>query len=152
MSRFIIALVFVAGCAPGVPSIPGLKGVAPTGAQEQAVAKHVLETANDPKSVEFVKWGPHLTVDLVVSSGRNQGKKLTPAEELQAREQLDKKNFGGVFRVVYRSKNNSGAVQMFDTLIGVNKDHTINTTESPKGMQANDGGEDWIKHAFPGIK
>lgn len=58
MSKFVfLPLALLIGC--GAPVMPG-HGVSPSTVQETLVAKFIVETANEPGSVEFVKWGPHL--------------------------------------------------------------------------------------------
>jgi hypothetical protein len=58
MSRLILPLcvVILAGCSR--VSNPA-SGVGPSTAAEAAVAKHIVERANEPSSVVFVKWGPN---------------------------------------------------------------------------------------------
>jgi hypothetical protein len=83
-------LALLAGCNSSLPN-PGA-GVGPTTAEERAVAKYIVEKANDPKSVEFVQWGPN----------------FTPGK-------LDYL----CVRVIYRANNLQGVMERFDSIVYV---------------------------------
>lgn len=105
----------VAGCQP----LTGTKGVAPSTAEEKAVAKHILATAHDPGSVEFVKWGPHQSM---AGGGAGAG---------------PQSNFTHGMRVVYRGKNALGAMQLQDML------YLIDKTGAVHSGWMNSGGDNW---------
>lgn len=83
-------------------------------AEEEVARKYILDTANDPASVEFVAWGPHL----------ENARLLLAIESMR------------LIRVKYRAKNAAGAKEFFDDYVlmrdgkAVAKDKSVSVDNS----------------------
>jgi hypothetical protein len=109
------------------------------GKEESLVRKWVLETANDPSSVEFDRWGPH---DLNVKYGTAYllgGVPVVLADNQEARAVAfagDGKQPSKIIRVRFREKNTKGAKQMKDWLIEIQGEKIVH-------VETNIAGDDW---------
>jgi hypothetical protein len=60
VSLFLLSTWTPSAMLPPPASLPpATHGGGPTGAEEKAVHRYILEHAEDPESVEFLRWGPH---------------------------------------------------------------------------------------------
>jgi hypothetical protein len=96
----------------------------PKTAEERLVKKYIVDHANDPDSLRFVKWGPH-----------DPDRKLSATLPGKFTGLPD----GYYVRVCYRAKNHNGAMQFYDALVVVQGARV-------KGAVGNGYGDDWQEH------
>jgi hypothetical protein len=125
----------------------------PHGKEEEAVKKYILDHANDPKSVEFVTWGPHdlkgelaaLAKEVSRVSDELNGVRLEN-EKAQAKTQnihvpaapgfpkaKREDTSGPILRVRWREKNKAGALEVYDSLFTVRDGKVIDATPQRNG-------------------
>jgi hypothetical protein len=136
MPRFaLVCFLFLTGCSQ--VSNPA-SGVSPSTSVEAIVAKHIVDNANDPKSVEFAKWGPNLLMS-----------DLTPVQQKQFWSALatwkDGEQPKGFVRVAYREKNVQGALELRDLIVLVLADGRVNM------WTATEGGDQWRDSILKGF-
>jgi len=114
--------------ANGADANVGKSAPASTSSTERLIRRHILETTNDPQSVEFVRWGPH-----------DDGRVLRRlATELGG--PLPSFHF---CRVTFRARNDRGAVEFFDKIAVVYQGRVM--------LLVNDAGDGWAGTWFPDL-
>lgn len=89
-------------------------------AEEEAVRRRILDNAPAPESVDFVRWGPHLTMGEMEAQ---RGRPFRPdaAPTLFPSLESEVSNWRGLYRVVWRGRNRAGVVEQHDALFVVFK-------------------------------
>jgi hypothetical protein len=126
---------------------------------EELVKQYILNHAKDPKQVEFLKWGPHMT--------RAEWDALLDEGGVEAKHYLRRSDFDHIIRVVYRAPKphlEVAVLELNDSLIAI-KGKTITGLPAAVGLWSGKSREnrevydEWKKdtrrnlaRSFPAIK
>jgi hypothetical protein len=114
------------------------------GSDEQKVRAWIIDHADDPKSVEFVSWGPH---DLKGELRAMAEKQRTGAGPFvffnPVRDMIEEAD--KVLRVRYRAKNRLGATQLYDSLVFMGEHEGATLGRGKVAVMNNDLGDDWLQ-------
>jgi len=109
------------------------------GKEEELVRKYILDTAHDPNSVEFDRWGPHdLTAELGVTGIVGFCAALDPGTRPISfpKSGMKETRPDKVIRVCFREKNALGAKQFKDALFLIQDEKVVEAG-------VNQFGDDW---------
>jgi hypothetical protein len=149
MGRYLMLclLVCATGCNPPTTSeSPKPSSTSPAAAAQaseadthQAAKDYLLDNANDPKSVEFSRWGPDDLSGKTIAAYA-KAKKVPFVNGSLLVGDLGIPNGGDIFakadqivRVRYRAKNAAGALQLSDLLVGLKAGKVTGTLENSLG-------------------
>lgn len=107
---------------------------------EARVKAFILERANDPGSVQWAEWGPHLMRDEIDAWRARKGlpplgnqvlddSPLLPGPALRQWQS----DLEGMLRVSYRAKNSQGQLQFYDEFYLLKAGHVSGPQPNPMG-------------------
>lgn len=105
-------------------------------AEEQAVRAFVLDHADDPKSVEFDRWGPNADAELLRRFRENHSPDMSPEWLLTGVPIPEDRR---IVRCRFRSRNAHGHLRLQDDLYFLDKDGKV-----IHGAPGN-GGDRWLE-------
>jgi hypothetical protein len=124
----------------------------PHGKEEEAVKKYILDHANDPKSVEFVTWGPHDLKGELDALSKDISRTWGEIDKVRREDEKARKDrgefvitgptlpqvkqehvSGDILRVRWREKNKAGALEVYDSLFTVRNGKVIDATPQRNG-------------------
>lgn len=133
--RYVLpsVMLMVAGCG-GESGVTGaISSMSPIEAQ---VAKFVRDNANDPGSVEFVRWGPNAKPGewkAFMGGGYDPAYEIAGLPQPKNRPKSYITHDGHVVRLIYREKNDAGALQIKDAVFFIENDGRIRRVDNPHG-------------------